>query len=418
MIEAGQQPSNMENKSTKNLSDSDCDIFDLTEEPESFPKVEAGQQLSNMEKKVTENLSDSDSDLVDLYYEADMLKEGIKCFILLSGKTLNVDRNFIDHLQRQVPQLKMVDKVEECNFILVFCPVVSRAGTDIEAALKKLQNISETKPAVVVVLHHTFDPDYVVPDSSRSVQREETITVDFLFHEDQGLLQCTRNTESLATITNHLKHQVPTTSLNVPVSTNVQSCVSSLSKILLVPAIGCFSGFSTCPNFSWFTSRSSVSPEPITYEEIKISEKPGKEIKCFILSSGKTLNIDKSLIDHLKQVPQLKMVDKVEDCDFILVFCLVVSRAGTDIEAALQKLQNISDTKPAVLVTLHHTFDPDSVVPDSSRSVQRDKTITADFLFHEDQGLLQCTKNKESFTRIINHLFQAQNSGWFSSDVL
>ncbi|KAI5089529.1 hypothetical protein C0J45_20937, partial [Silurus meridionalis] len=79
--------------------------------------------------------------------------------------------------------LQEVSEVDECDFILVFCPVVLRAGTDIEAAIKKLQSISDTKPAVLVVLHHTFDTKYSVPDSSRAVNRKNLIAVDCLFHE-------------------------------------------------------------------------------------------------------------------------------------------------------------------------------------------------------------------------------------------
>ncbi|KAK3527548.1 hypothetical protein QTP86_026648, partial [Hemibagrus guttatus] len=64
--------------------------------------------------------------------------------------------------------------------------------------MKKLHNIPETKPVVLVVLHHTFDGECVVPDSSRSVNRENMIVVDCLFNEDTGLLQCHKNKESLS----------------------------------------------------------------------------------------------------------------------------------------------------------------------------------------------------------------------------
>lgn len=66
----------------------------------------------------------------------------------------------------------------------------------------------DTKPAVLVVLHHTFNPEYVVPDSSRSVNRDNTITVDCLFHEDHGILQCKKNEVSLNRIVTYIKTQV------------------------------------------------------------------------------------------------------------------------------------------------------------------------------------------------------------------
>lgn len=55
---------------------------------------------------------------------------------------------------------------------------------------------TESKKAIFIVLHHTFDPEKTVPDSSRHVTRTDTLTVDCLFYEDQ-LLACDRNQEAL-----------------------------------------------------------------------------------------------------------------------------------------------------------------------------------------------------------------------------
>uniref|UniRef100_A0AAR2K632 Uncharacterized protein n=1 Tax=Pygocentrus nattereri TaxID=42514 RepID=A0AAR2K632_PYGNA len=95
-------------------------------------------------------------------------------------------------LKERMLSLKEVFSVEECDFILLFCCVASRAENNIVETLKKLRHVSDSKPAVLVVLHHTFDPDCTVPDSSSAVTRERTLTVDCLFHEDRGLLRCQR----------------------------------------------------------------------------------------------------------------------------------------------------------------------------------------------------------------------------------
>uniref|UniRef100_A0A8C1UNF5 Uncharacterized protein n=1 Tax=Cyprinus carpio TaxID=7962 RepID=A0A8C1UNF5_CYPCA len=106
------------------------------------------------------------------------------------------------------PYLEEVRIVEDCNVILVFCPIVSRAGTDIDAALNKLNTCSASKPAILMVFHYTFDPDKIVPDSSRFINRGNTLTVDCLFVEDVGLLTCNRNEEALAKIVQCFKYQV------------------------------------------------------------------------------------------------------------------------------------------------------------------------------------------------------------------
>uniref|UniRef100_A0A673FNV8 Si:dkey-58f10.6 n=1 Tax=Sinocyclocheilus rhinocerous TaxID=307959 RepID=A0A673FNV8_9TELE len=90
----------------------------------------------------------------------------------------------------------------------------------------------------------------------------------------------------------------------------------------------------------------------------------------------------------------------VEKCDAILVFCFIISRAGTDIDAALNELKALS----VVFMVLHHTFDPEKTVPDSSRFVTRVNTLTVDCFFYEDEGLLKCGKNYEALTRILQWL--------------
>ncbi|KAG7460927.1 hypothetical protein MATL_G00204140 [Megalops atlanticus] len=128
----------------------------------------------------------------------------MKVFILLTGHSRNSHKTIVKHLQAKVC-LTEVQNVEECDVILVFCPISSRAGTDIDAALPK---IPADKPAILVVMHHTFDPDYAVPDSSTHVTRPDTVTVDCLFHETQGLLSCPRNDEAADKLLKELKKHV------------------------------------------------------------------------------------------------------------------------------------------------------------------------------------------------------------------
>ncbi|KAL6463349.1 hypothetical protein MHYP_G00277400 [Metynnis hypsauchen] len=276
----------------------------------------------------------------------------VRIFMLNPGKTLGSHKDFVRILCKRRTALQEVLTVEECDVVLVFCPVVSRAGTDIKAALQELSDISATKPAVLVVLHHTFNPDSTLPDSSRAVNREKTLTVDCLFFEDKGLLQCRKNDEALCKVADWLIPEVK-------------------------------------------------EDQPNEYAPpVKISP-----VRIFTLITGKTLGSHKDFVRILcKRRTALQEVLTVEECDLVLVFCPVVSRAGTDIKAALQELSDISATKPAVLVVLHHTFNPESIVPDSSRAVNREKTLTVDCLFFEDKGLLQCRKNDEALCKVADWL--------------
>ncbi|XDV20472.1 hypothetical protein PO909_025795, partial [Leuciscus waleckii] len=131
-----------------------------------------------------------------------------KYFIIETGKSYNLREQILHQLLRQRPGLKEVHSVNKCDVILVFCTIFSRAGTDIDAALNQLNSCSAFKPAIFIVLHHTFDSEKTIPDSSSYVTRENTLTVDCLFHEDLGLLKCNRNEEALTQIVNFFNPQV------------------------------------------------------------------------------------------------------------------------------------------------------------------------------------------------------------------
>ncbi|XP_050961218.1 uncharacterized protein LOC127162483 isoform X2 [Labeo rohita] len=133
--------------------------------------------------------------------------EGKHYFITETVKSCFLRKQISDHFQKHRPDLKEVHSVDDCNVILVFCHIVSRAGTDIDAALNKLNTMSASTPAIFMVFHHTFDPYKIVPDSSRHVTRRNTLTVDCLFYEDVGLLTCDMNEKALTKIVQCFKYQ-------------------------------------------------------------------------------------------------------------------------------------------------------------------------------------------------------------------
>ncbi|XP_058237393.1 uncharacterized protein LOC131347396 isoform X10 [Hemibagrus wyckioides] len=123
-----------------------------------------------------------------------------RCFVMVLGNTMDSHKNFMDHLTKS-PRLREVHSIKDSDVIIAFVPIVSRAGTDIQAAMKK---IPKDKPVVLVVLHHTFNLDAVVPDVRPYVNREDVFVVDCLFHEDQGLLRSPRNDDAIRAVKNHL----------------------------------------------------------------------------------------------------------------------------------------------------------------------------------------------------------------------
>ncbi|KAL0967766.1 hypothetical protein UPYG_G00256590 [Umbra pygmaea] len=126
----------------------------------------------------------------------------VSFYVHLAGNTLGAHLNVVRELITRGGCTEEMS-LENCDYILAFCPITSRAGTDIEAAQQELPG---GKHVILVVLHHTFNPDETLPDSSRLVTSSNVIlTVDCLFHESRGgLLECPRNKAAVDTICRNL----------------------------------------------------------------------------------------------------------------------------------------------------------------------------------------------------------------------
>ncbi|XP_053347704.1 uncharacterized protein LOC128518578 isoform X2 [Clarias gariepinus] len=125
-----------------------------------------------------------------------------RIFSKVFGNTMNSHEFFMDRLKSNANLLE-VSSENDCDVLISFVPIVSRAGTDIQAALEKIPKHSY-KHIILVVLHHTFDPDFIAPDSRYSVNRNDVFAVDCLYYEDQGLLNCKNNDEALERVRTHL----------------------------------------------------------------------------------------------------------------------------------------------------------------------------------------------------------------------
>ncbi|XP_069054713.1 GTPase IMAP family member 4-like [Lepisosteus oculatus] len=129
-------------------------------------------------------------------------RTGVKIHFLAAGVTLGADGMFKEKLGKQMNFKEC--PLQECDAIVTFCPVSSRIGTDIDHAL---QNIPGDKPAALVVMHHTYNREAVVAESSRLVTRRDTLTVDCLFHETVGglLRNCPINERAVGSVRDMLR---------------------------------------------------------------------------------------------------------------------------------------------------------------------------------------------------------------------
>lgn len=103
---------------------------------------------------------------------------GKKFFVELAGETTGAHWEIIQEFKK-CEQFE-VNSVEESDYILLFCPITSRIGTDISEAL---QRTSDQRPLVMVVMHHTFNASYPLVESRRQVKDPKVrLVVDYLFY--------------------------------------------------------------------------------------------------------------------------------------------------------------------------------------------------------------------------------------------
>ena len=60
----------------------------------------------------------------------------VKVFFVLAGNTQNTQAQFWQRLVRRGTNAVKVANIRDCDVTLTFCPIVSRVGTDVEAAVQ------------------------------------------------------------------------------------------------------------------------------------------------------------------------------------------------------------------------------------------------------------------------------------------
>nr|XP_023649104.1 uncharacterized protein LOC111834250 isoform X2 [Paramormyrops kingsleyae] len=115
--------------------------------------------------------------------------------MLAAGETYQADNTFLQKLKLK-QQIELCS-AESCSVILLFCPVVSRIGTDMEAAMAR---VTEEKPVILVFMHHCHDPSQMTNIEVQPSRSNIVKAVHCAFHESQGLLECTENEEAVAEV--------------------------------------------------------------------------------------------------------------------------------------------------------------------------------------------------------------------------
>ncbi|XP_056880304.1 uncharacterized protein LOC130520629 isoform X2 [Takifugu flavidus] len=209
---------------------------------------------------------------------------GTKFFVYVASETKNAHMEWVSKM-KSVGHTE-VNIQEDADYYLVFCPVKSQIKTDIDEAL---EGLPDNKAVILVVMHHTFDPDLVIVESRlQELPRNVRLTVDSLFYRGRRL-RCNRNDIAW--------NQIQKT-FNIPI-----------------------------PEPSWWMRPFNLSGT-----------------KFFVYVASETKNAHMEWVSKMKSVGHTE-VNIQEDADYYLVFCPVKSRIKTDIDEALEGLPASSTMK-------------------------------------------------------------------------
>ncbi|XP_029981780.1 uncharacterized protein LOC115413174 isoform X2 [Sphaeramia orbicularis] len=315
----------------------------------------------------------------------------VKVYTVVTGKTHGADRDILEQVT-SLQSLK-VDKVsnpQDCDVGIIFCPIVSRMGSDVEAAMRRIPECLGQKPVILVLMHHLRKEDHVTEETDWShlypnVKKE----IHILFHETMnGLLRCKRNDEAIQKLRDQCKRYVKRES-------EIKELKKQLSSSPPAPDETYHTGGGSkrlCPT----PSHGPDGPSPGTCSEVKV----------YTVVTGKTHGADRDILEQVTSLQSLKvdMVSNPQDCDVVVIFCPIVSRVGSDVEAAMRRIPECLGQKPVILVLMHHLRKEDNSIEETDWShlypnVKKEIHI----LFHETMnGLLRCKRNDEAIQKLYD----------------
>ncbi|XP_069014533.1 uncharacterized protein [Embiotoca jacksoni] len=134
--------------------------------------------------------------------------------MVVSGKTFDAHLQMLAKVKSSECNLDLVNVEESQNnedyqITIVFCPNVSRIGTDIDAAMS---SFTGDKPVILVVMHHVREAKPVTAVRTWSSHYKVVLYVNVFYHDTTGgLLKCQQNSDAASEIQKELlKHGTKT----------------------------------------------------------------------------------------------------------------------------------------------------------------------------------------------------------------
>ncbi|XP_034383586.1 uncharacterized protein LOC117727410 isoform X2 [Cyclopterus lumpus] len=122
--------------------------------------------------------------------------------MVVGGRTFDTHLKLMQEVEKPFQnRLRVCGALHDNKITFVFCPISSRIGADVDAAMV---DIKDDKPIILVLMHHTHEVRPVTSTKIRPEDDKVVLRVNVFYHETCGLLKCKENDAAVTEIKNKL----------------------------------------------------------------------------------------------------------------------------------------------------------------------------------------------------------------------
>ncbi|KAM6915119.1 uncharacterized protein FYW49_010027 [Xenentodon cancila] len=146
--------------------------------------------------------------------------------MVVIGKTSDAHLQLMAKVQAQVQdRVQLISCSQDCQIVFVFCPVGSRDGTDVDAAMTTVMG---DEPVILVLMHCTHEAEHAASTRKWSGHSNVVLQVNVFYQETaRGLLRCQGNAAAVSQIQSKL--------LEYSVLTSVPSITGKCNRTGSIP---------------------------------------------------------------------------------------------------------------------------------------------------------------------------------------
>ncbi|KAK1889131.1 Ribosome-releasing factor 2 mitochondrial [Dissostichus eleginoides] len=325
--------------------------------------------------------------------------------IVVNGTTFGADFELMEKVKNEVKdQFDLVQSYSnDHNVTIVFCPIVSRMGPDVESAMR---NVKGDKPVILVLMHHAYEAKFI-PKVAQGANIK--LQVNVFFHETKkGLLNCEVMSDLLEKIKE--EHQDVAKVLQ-----EADLCTDSDIRPLTAAEL-----------YELFPEKKDLKLRRTIFNIIHKQKSLGQllremkdisvDFKDALTDNGvlvDNLSILKDMQTHMKDMqsfldPHISSLEANIQNQPIQESVTKVTKprddngpeGAHDVESAMR---DVKGDKPVILILMHHAYEA-KFIPKPWRD-GADNQLNVNVFFHETKhGLLHCEENRAAACEIIQKL--------------